>query len=180
MGKVLLIMVILGTFCVSACGNVQDDKNKSIKVQEKKVVASVDGNETLAKLQDLKKQSEENYVLADNNTRMVELRGREMALLKKYRLQVEQEAEQQIAENKKQLEDEYQLRMFNLRMQLDSLKMGSKNRELLLSEMDDLRIERESRLALLEEKKQKYINMKMKAYRAEMQERLDAAEAKLP
>ena len=180
MGKILLIMVILGTFCVSACGNGQSDNNKTVKVEEKKVVVSAGGNETLAKLQDLKKQSEENYLLADNNTRMVELRGREMAMLKKYRQQVEQEAEEQIAANKKQLEDEYQLRMFNLRMQLDSLKMGSKNRELLLNEMDDLRVEREAKLAVLQEQKQNYVSMKMKVYKAEMQKRLDEAEAKLP
>ena len=180
MGKVLLIMFVLGTLCVSACGNVQKNENKLVQSEEKKIVASEASTDVLAKLQDLKKQSEENYVLADNNTRMVELRSKEMAQLKNYRLQVEREAEEQIAANKKQLEDEYQLRMFNLRMQLESLKMGSKNRELLLNEMEDLRLERESKLAVLEKEKQSYIDKKMKAYKAGMQQRLDAESAKLP
>lgn len=180
MGKVLLIMFVLGTLCVSACGSVQNEKNKVVQVENKKVVASEVRTEALAKLQELKKQSEENYVVADNNTRMVELRGKEMAQLKSYRLQVEREAEEQIAVSKKQLEDEYQLRMFNLRVQLESLKMGSKNRELLLNEMEDLRLERESKLAILEKEKQNYVDMKMKAYKAEMQQRLDVEAAKLP
>ena len=177
MGKVLLIMFVLGTFCVSACGSVQNDKKKIVQIDDKKVVASE--IETLAKLQKLKKQSKETYLLANDNARMIELREKEMTQLKSYRLQIEQEAELQTAASKKQLEEEYQLRLFNLRMQLESIKMGSKNRESLLSEMKELQLERESKLAILEKEKQNYVDMKMKAYEAEMQQRLDVAAEKL-
>ena len=177
MGKILLIMFVLGTFCVSACGSVQNDKNKVVQIDDKKVVASE--IETLAKLQKLKKQSKETYLLANDNARMIELRKKEMTKLKSYRLQIEQEAELQTAASKKQLEEEYQLRLFNLRMQLESIKMGSKNRESLLSEMKELQLERESKLAILEKEKQNYVDMKMKAYEAEMQQRLDVATEKL-
>ena len=179
MGKVLLIMFVLGTLCVSACGSVQIDKNKVVQVDDKKVATSEIRTETLVKLQELKKQSEDTYVRANNNTQIVELRGKEMAQLKSYRLQVERDAELQIVASKKQLEDEYQLRMFNLQMQLESLKMGSKKREMLVKEMENLRLERESKLMILEEEKQNYIDEKMKAYKAEMKHRLDAADAKL-
>ena len=172
-------MFVLGTLCVSACGSIQDDKNKVVNVDDKKVVASEIRTETLAKLQELKKQSEETYLRANNNTQMIELRGKEMAQLKSYRLQIERDAETQIAVSKEQLEDEYQLRMFNLQMQLESLKMGSKKREMLVKEMENLRLERESKLMILEEEKQNYIDEKMKAYKAEMKHRLDAADAKL-
>ena len=177
MGKILLIMFVLGTFCVSACGSVQNDKNKVVQIDDKKVVASE--IETLAKLQKLKKQSKEAYLRANYNAQMVELHKKEMAQLKSYRLQIEQEAELQTAASKKQLEEEYQLRLFNLRMQLESIKMGSKNRESLLSEMKELQLERESKLAILEKEKQNYVDMKMKAYEAEMQQRLDVAAEKL-
>ncbi len=179
MGKVLLIMFVLGTLCVSACGSVQNDKNKVVQVDDKKVATSEIRTGTLAKLQELKKQSEETYLRANNNTQMIELRGKEMAQLKSYRLQIERDAETQIAVSKEQLEDEYQLRMFNLQMQLESLKMGSKKREMLVKEMENLRLERESKLMILEEEKQNYIDEKMKAYKAEMKHRLDAADAKL-
>ena len=179
MGKILLIMFVLGTFCVSACGSVQNDKSKVVQMDDKKVVASEIQTETLAKLQELKKQSKETYLLANDNARMIELREKEMTQLKSCRLQIEQEVELQIAASKKQLEEEYRLRLFNLRMQLESIKMGSKNRESLLSEMKELQLERESKLAILEKEKQNYVDMKMKAYEAEMQQRLDVATEKL-
>jgi len=180
MGKGLLIMFVLGTLCVSACGDVHKKDSKSVPVKQEKIVFNETKVETIAKLQELRKLSEENYMVADANTRMVELRGREMAQLKKYRIQVEQEAEEYIAAQKKRLEEEYQLRMFNLRMQLDSLKMRSKNREQLENEIEDLRLERETKLAILEERKQNYVNLKIKVYKQAMQERLDAEAAKLP
>ena len=177
MGKILLIMFVLGTFCVSACGSVQNDKKKVVQIDDKKVVASE--VETLAKLQKLKKQSKETYLLANDNARMIELRKKEMTKLKSYRLQIEQEAELQTATSKKQLEDEYQLRLFNLRMQLESIKMNSKNRESLLSEMKELQLERQYKLAILEKEKQDYVDVKMKAYEAELQQRLDVAAEEL-
>lgn len=177
MGKILLIMFVLGTFCVSACGSVQNDKKKVVQIDDKKVVASE--IETLAKLQKLKKQSKETYLRANYNARMVELCEKEMAQLKSYRLQVEKEAEVKAATSKKQLEEEYQLRLFNLRMQLESIKMNSKNRESLLSEMKELQLERQYKLAILEKEKQDYVDAKMKAYEAELQQRLDIAAEKL-
>ena len=137
MGKILLIMFIFGTLLVSACGSVQNDRNKVIQVEEKKAVASEIRTETLAKLQELKKQSEETYLHADKNTQIVELRSKEMAQLKSYRLKIEQEAELQVATSKKQLEDEYQLKIFNLQMQLETLKISLKNRENLLKGIEE-------------------------------------------
>ena len=168
MGKILLIMFIFGTLLVSACGSVQNDRNKVIQVEEKKAVASEIRTETLAKLQELKKQSEDTYLHADKNAQIVESRGKEMAQLKSYRLQIEQEAELQIATSKKQLEDEYQLKIFNLQMQLETLKMSFKNRENLLKGIEELRLARAAKLAILEKEKQNYVNEKMKVYKAEM------------
>ena len=179
MGKGLLIMFIFGALLVSACSSVQNDKSEVVQVEEKKAVASEIRTETLAKLQELKKQSEDTYLHADKNTQIVELRGKEMAQLKSYRLQIEQEAELQIATSKKQLEDEYQLKIFNLQMQLETLKMSFKNRENLLNEIEKLRLERDAKLAILEKEKQNYVNEKMKAYKAEVQQHLDVATAKL-
>ncbi|MBR5796645.1 MAG: hypothetical protein IKY32_00325 [Phascolarctobacterium sp.] len=179
MGKILLIMFIFGTLLVSACGSVQNDRNKVVQVEEKKAVASEIRTETLARLQELKKQSEETYLYADKNTQIVELRSKEMAQLKSYRLQIEQEAEVQIATSKKQLEDKYQLKMFNLQIQLETLKMSFKNRENLLNEIEKLRLERDAKLAILEKEKQNYVNEKMKAYKVDVQQHLDVATTKL-
>ncbi|MBR5486633.1 MAG: hypothetical protein IKT51_01205 [Phascolarctobacterium sp.] len=179
MGKILLIMFIFGTLLVSACGSVQNDRNKVVQVDDKKSEASEIRTETLAKLQELKKQSVETYLNADKNAQIVELRGKEMAQLKSYRLQIEQEAEVQIATSKKQLEDKYQLKMFNLQIQLETLKMSFKNRENLLNEIEKLRLERDAKLAILEKEKQNYVNEKMKAYKVDVQQHLDVATTKL-
>ncbi|MBR5581966.1 MAG: hypothetical protein IKW25_00455 [Phascolarctobacterium sp.] len=168
MGKILLIMFIFGTLLVSACGSVQNDRNKVIQVEEKKAVAREIRTETHAKLQELKKQSEDTYLHADKNAQIVESRGKEMAQLKSYRLQIEQEAELQVATSKKQLEDEYQLKIFNLQMQLETLKISLKNRENLLKGIEELRLARDAKLAILEKEKQNYVNEKMKVYKAEM------------
>ena len=58
--------------------------------------------------------------------------------------------------------------------------MRSKNREQLENEIEDLRLERETKLAILEERKQNYVNLKIKVYKQAMQERLDAEAAMLP
>ena len=62
MGKVLLIMFVLGTLCVSACGSVQNDENKVVQVDDKKVATSDIRTETLVKLQELKKQLRESLI----------------------------------------------------------------------------------------------------------------------
>lgn len=183
MGKRLLIILFLGTMFVSACGNVQKNGDDFKQVENKKITTSVEAEhraDILTKLKELKNVSEENYLLAEANTRMVELRGREMALLKKYRLQLYQEAEEMIAAKKRVLEEEYQLKMFNLRMQLESLKLRSKNRELLESKIEDLRSEREAKLSLLNAEKQEFINQKIGEYKLAMQQRLNVEFANLP
>jgi hypothetical protein len=91
-----------------------------------------------------------------------------MAKLKNYRLQVEKEAEESFSVQRKQIEEEYQLKIFNLQMQLESLKLRVETRNKLREEMEDLLSERDGRFTVLEERKQNYINEKMRAYKAEM------------
>ena len=168
MGKGLLIMFILGTLCVSACGNVQKKGNIVELTKPQKLIVDETKTDALAKLQELKKVSEENYKLADNNTHVVEVRNRNMAKLKDYRSQVEKEAEEYIFNQKKQIEEEYRLKIFNLQMQLESLKLRAETRNKIREEMEDLLSERDVRLAVLEERKLNYINEKIEAYKAEM------------
>ena len=168
MGKGLLIMFILGTLCVSACGNVQKTGISVEQSKPQKLIVGETKTDALAKLQELRKISEENYQLADNNTRVIETRNRGVAKLKTFRVQVEKEAEEYISAQKKQIEEEYQLKIFNLQMQLESLKLRAETRNKLREEMEDLLSERDGRLTVLEERKRNYISEKMRAYKAEM------------
>ena len=168
MGKGLLIMFILGTLCVSACGNVQKTGISVEQSKPQKLIVGETKTDALAKLQELRKISEENYQLADNNTRVIEMRNRGMAKLNAFRVQLEKEAEEYISAQKKQIEEEYQLKIFNLQMQLESLKLRAETRNKLREEMEDLLSERDGRLTVLEERKRNYISEKMRAYKAEM------------
>ena len=168
MGKGLLIMFILGTLCVSACGNVQKKVSPVELSKPQKLIVDETKTDALAKLQELKKVSEKNYKLADNNTHVIELRNRNMAKLKNYRLQVEKEAEESFSVQRKQIEEEYRLKIFNLQMQLESLKLRAETRNKLKEELSDILSERDGRLTVLEERKQNYISEKMRAYKAEM------------
>jgi hypothetical protein len=96
------------------------------------------------------------------------MRNRDMARLKALRVQVEKEAEEYISVQKKQIEEEYQLKIFNLQMQLESLKLRAETRNELREEKEDLLSERDGRLTVLKERKQNYISEKIKAYKAEM------------
>ena len=57
--------------------------------------------------------------------------------------------------------------------------MSFKNRENLLKGIEELRLERDAKLAILEKEKQNYVNEKMKAYKVEVQQHLDVATTKL-
>lgn len=168
MGKSLLIMFVLGALCVSACGNVQKKESSIELLKPQKLIVDETKTDALEKLQALKKVSEENYKFADNNARVIEVRNRNMAKLKEYSLLVEKEAEESISVQKQQIEEEYRLKIFNLQMQLKSLKLRAETRNKLKEEMEDLLLERDGRLATLEERKQDYINKKIRAYKAEM------------
>ena len=167
MGKGLLVMFILGALCVSACGNEQKKEIPIKQSEPQKLIIGATNTDALAKLQELKQVSEENYKLAYDNLRVFKLRNSDMAKLKDFRLQVEKEAEEYISNQKIQIEEEYRLRIFNLQMQLEALKLRKESRDKLKEEMEELRLERAERLTVLKERKQNYINEKMKAYKAE-------------
>ena len=168
MGKSLLIMFVLGALCVSACGNVQKKESSIELLKPQKLIVDETKTDALEKLQALKKVSEENYKFADNNARAIEVRNRNMAKLKEYSLLVEKEAEESISVQKQLIEEDYRLKIFNLQMQLESLKLRAETRNKLKEEMEDLLLERDRRLATLEERKQDYMNKKIRAYKAEM------------
>lgn len=128
--------------------------------------------ESLDKLRELKSVSEKTYLSADYNTRMFAAQARENVRLQKLQVQAEQEAESVIAERKKEIEDAYQLKMFNLRVRLDSVKIGPDERASLEEELAVVRNSREEKLRLLDAEKSAYVEQKMTPFRQESKERL--------
>lgn len=185
MGKILLLIIFVVTLLVSACGNTQQSKqapsDNAAKPAQEKTAVDLSGTpkQSWEKLQELKQISKQTYWQADFNTRMVEQKEREQVLWQSFRLQTEQQAEANIAVRKQELEDAYQLKLFNLRVQLESLRMRSKERAKVENEIAAVRREREAKLLALQQEKQAYVDEQMRLYEADMQQRLNVKAAEL-
>ncbi len=132
---------------------------------------------SLDKFQDLKYWSEKSYLEADFNTHMAEEQAWANSRLQDVYAEAEAEAEKVIAGRKKELEDTYQLRIFNLRMQLESLKMPPHARREAEKELQAVREERALKLGELEQEKRQHIAGFMKPHleeaHAHMRQRAD-------
>ena len=133
---------------------------------------------SLDKLRSLRKLSEASYWQADFNTRMVEMRERENIKYRKYASQVEAEVDKELAPRKKAIEDSYQLEIFNLRAQLESVKMRHSEREALEAKLRDAQHKRGRQIMALQAEKQELMEAELAPYREAMQQRMaQAAEA---
>lgn len=139
------------------------------KDQEKISLMQLDN---LGKLQQLKDISKKNFLLADLNTRMVEQQERENAKLKAFMEEAGRKADALIAERKKTVEDRYQLKIFNLRLELENVRMRPKDREAVQEKLAAARERREEELAVLMDERRAYMESMMKPYLEQMHQRL--------
>ncbi len=126
----------------------------------------------LMKLHELRDMSERSYLEADFNTRMAEQQVIENERLEQYYHEAEADAEEVVGEHKKELENEYQLRMFNIRMQMQSLKLTPEEKRNAERELQSVKGERDQRMQEIE-------NVKMGIIAERMQPRIDEAHANL-
>ncbi|MDO4921730.1 MAG: hypothetical protein Q4E64_07885 [Phascolarctobacterium sp.] len=132
---------------------------------------------SLNKLRNLRQLSEQSYLTADFNTRMVEQREIENKKLQSFIAAAEKEAAEQLAPRKKEIEDSYQLKIFNLRALLESIRLKPDERKALQQELEQAQHERGSRVMELELEKQALVDAKVKPYAAQMQARMAEAAA---
>lgn len=200
MRKVIFVVLLISSLLAAACGSVNTTGEKIAVADWKKAVAGhpqykklqqgeaivqdlvkkrKDQEEmakqqlsSLDKLRELKKVSEVTYWDADFNTRMVGAQARENVKLQKFMAQTEKEAEELVAERKREVESSYQLKMFNLRMRLESVKMKPDERKIVENELTAARNAREAELAELNSEKAAYIEKKLVPYAKQMQQRM--------
>lgn len=141
------------------------------KRQEQEVVARTQMR-NLMKLHELRDMSERSYLEADFNTRMAEQQVIENERLEQYYHEAEAEAEEVVGEHKKDLENEYQLRIFNIRMQMQSLKMTPAEKRNAEKELQAAKDERDQKMQEIE-------NVKMGIIAERMQPRIDEAHASM-
>lgn len=207
MSKKFFVMLLAGAVLFTACGNINSGQEKIAVVDMKKIVSvhpdyaklqqgekmlldlkqkradqaelAKTQLESLAKLEELKRISERTYLTADYNTRMYAAEVKEAAKLQQVRKQVESDAESLIADRKENIEDSYRLKMFNLRLQLDSVRMSKDKKQALKDELALERGNREEKIYALEAEKAAYVKANMEPHRQLMQNNLQQESARL-
>lgn len=127
---------------------------------------------SLNKLRSLRQLSQQSFMEADFNTRMVEQREIENAKLKKFAAQAEAEADAQLAERKKNIEEAYKLKLFNLRAILEAVKMKPDERQAVEKQLQELQKERGAQIAELQAEKCRLVDAKVLPYKAEAEQRM--------
>lgn len=127
---------------------------------------------SLNKLRSLRQLSQQSFMEADFNTRMVEQREIENAKLQKFAAQAEAEADAQLAERKKNVEEAYKLKMFNLRAILETVKMKPDERQAVEKQLQELQKERGAQIAELQAEKRRLVDAKVLPYKAEAEQRM--------
>lgn len=127
---------------------------------------------SLNKLRSLRQLSQQSFMEADFNTRMVEQREIENAKLQKFAAQAEAEADAQLAERKKNIEEAYKLKLFNLRAILEAVKMKPDERQAVGKQLQELQKERGAQIAELQAEKRRLVDAKVLPYKAEAEQRM--------
>lgn len=127
---------------------------------------------SLNKLRSLRQLSQQSFMEADFNTRMVEQREIENAKLQKFVAQAEAEADNQLAERKKNIEEAYKLKLFNLRAILEAVKMKPDERQAVEKQLQELQKERGAQIAELQVEKRRLVDAKVLPYKAEAERRM--------
>ena len=127
---------------------------------------------SLNKLRSLRQLSQQSFMEADFNTRMVEQREIENAKLKKFVAQAEADVDNQLAARKKDVEDAYKLKLFNLRALLEAVKMKPDERQAVEKQLQELQKERGAQIAELQAEKRRLVDAKVLPYKAEAEQRI--------
>lgn len=127
---------------------------------------------SLNKLRSLRQLSQQRFMEADFNTRMVEQREIENAKLQKFVAQAEVDADNQLAARKKDVEDAYKLKLFNLRALLEAVKMKPDERQAVEKQLQELQKERGAQIAELQAEKRRLVDAKVLPYKAEAEQRM--------
>lgn len=127
---------------------------------------------SLNKLRSLRQLSQQSFMEADFNTRMVEQREIENAKLQKFAAQAEVEADNQLAERKKNIEEAYKLKLFNLRAILEAVKMKPDERQAVEKQLQELQKERGAQIVELQAEKRRLVDAKVLPYKAEAEQRM--------
>ena len=128
----------------------------------------------LARLQQLKENSKRSFLAADFQTRMLEQQALEQKHLQTLSEQFSQEVDRELSAEEKKREEQYQLKLFNLRLKLEALRLTAEERGRLQQEMERLQAARDRDSVALSRYKMQRVRQKMEPEIQAVQQRLNA------
>ena len=128
---------------------------------------------SLAKLYQLKRNSKQNFLSADFFARMSEKQAAEQEKLKQLSEQFADQVDKELAEEEKKLEEHYKLRLFNLRLKLDTVRMVPEQRSKLEAELKAARADRDRDRMLLRQRLDAYARQLQSQMMEEMKKGTD-------
>lgn len=128
----------------------------------------------LAKLNQLKQHSKQNYLSADFLTRMTEKQTAEQQKLKQLSNRIAAEVDKELAEEEKKMNEHYRLQIFNLRLKLDTVRMIPEQRKKVEAELHAVQAARDQDRMLLAQHKMSIVTRRMQPHVEEVHRKLDA------
>ena len=152
----------------------KDEYNLLLDKRREQEIVGKTQMSSLAKLHQLKRNSKQNFLSADFFARMMEKQAAEQEKLKQLSGQFADQVDKELAEEEKKLDEHYKLRLFNLRLKLDTVRMLPEERSRVEAELKTLKAARDRDRMLLMEHKMGLVNQRMQPHVEAMQQRLDA------
>ncbi len=152
----------------------KDEYNLLLNKRREQEIVGKTQMSNLAKLYQLKRNSKQNFLSADFFARMTEKQAAEQEKLKQLSEQFADQVDKELAEEEKKLDEHYKLRLFSLRLKLDTVRMVPEERSRVEAELKTLKAARDRDRMLLMRHKIGLVNQRMQPHVEAMQQRLDA------
>ena len=152
----------------------KDEYNLLLDKRREQEIVGKTQMSSLAKLHQLKRNSKQNFLSADFFARMMEKQAAEQEKLKQLSGQFADQVDKELAEEEKKLDEHYKLRLFNLRLKLDTVRMVPEERSRVEAELKTLKAARDRDRMLLMQHKIGLVNQRMQPHVDAMRQRLDA------
>lgn len=154
--------------------NLKDEYNRLLDKRREQEIIGKTRMSGLAKLYQLKRNSKQNFLSAEFLTRMTEMQTAEQKKLKELSSRLADQVDKELAEEEKKMTEYYRLKIFNLRLKLDTVRMMPEERKKLDAELKMVKAAQDRDRILLMQHKIGLVNQRMKPHVNAMRQRLDA------
>ena len=196
----ILLLIFIAVFCLSACGNIPGSGEKIAYINWEEAVKAHPRHEALkqgqaeydkllayrdqqadiahkqisglALLQKIKQNSKSSYYEADYRTSLYAKQAEEQHEFKAVLQKGADEADEILASERESIENDYQLRLFNLRLRLDTVRMKPEDRKQVEAELKSVRTEMLDKLEEVNRRRNEIIAGKTAPAREAMQQRI--------